>query len=884
MIHKIISGDYEFPTPICQKMNNGMEIISVKDNSNPVLCIQLYIRTGSALENNQQRGYSHFIEHLSFKSTRDFPNNGISFYTSGLGGMLNAYTDYDCTCYYLNIPAEQIKEGLHILSQLAFHSTFNNEDAEKEKEIILEEIKQYQNEPESDFLEYIQKSYYLKSPLQYPVLGNPESIHNASFESLSQFYEKRYIPLNAFLIICGDFQEKELKTYIEDYFGDWQNTDNPLPYLSDIEPELNGFRYFFRKKQVSGDTLAIALPELSEKHPCANALLVAMRYLAIGKSSRLFIRLVEEEKICSSVKVNSLCGFFSGISVITFTPISENYIPTILDIFREEYSNLMNNGIPLAEMELIKKDIIYGWFYSFEGMENLANLVAMEKFTGDLNRLQKYGEEINSTTMENVMAAIHKYWLPEGIAVYVEGPSEIKETATKANLIKDFISNAYSLSDSAKNDSSELNFLPLNMEGSKKPTEINRIDDDYYQIFLSNGMQVLFKQLKHKNISGYSLSTPISQVCESPHSVGNNFFCSSLLLYQTQKHSHQDLLQYSRDNGLNIRLMHHLDSTTFRGKCLNKNLNKALSLLAELLYFPNFDRSYLSLLTSVALDDIRRDNDYPVSYAYLNWYKMLVGNNSNLFRSTGTSTQIRSIRLANLQDWYSKWNIAKDFCLCIAGNYSVNEIWELCEENLGGRKFVSPSLTFQPVYAPSPVHFKKKYRKTDQAIIYIGGFASPASDRDENTAFYVLAQILGGDISSRFFDLLREQYGYAYQTGFDFQSLNELGFWNAFAFCDKADYQNCLTLMQSILSSVVENGVTEDELKNAKQYLIGMNRFENESVSYTASTISNLAALGYEPEYYLTREERIRKVDSQLIWQIAKKWLLPENQFTYILL
>ena len=90
--------------------------------------------------------------------------------------------------------------------------------------------------------------------------------------------------------------------------------------------------------------------------------------------------------------------------------------------------------------------------------------------------------------------------------------------------------------------------------------------------------------------------------------------------------------------------------------------------------------------------------------------------------------------------------------------------------------------------------------------------------------------------------------------------------------------------MKEIIYSIADKGVKENELETAKQYLIGMNRFEDESVSYTASTISNLVALGYEPEYYLLREERIKKVNSELIWQIDKKWLLPDNQYIYIML
>ena len=188
----------------------------------------------------------------------------------------------------------KVKEGFHILSQLAFHSTFSKEDVSKEKEIILEEIKQYQNDPESDFLEYIQTNCYQKSPLRYPVLGNPKSINSARYKELREFYKNRYTPVNSFLVICGNYQENELDAYLDTYFSAWENISKPLPYLLDIEPEMNGFRYIFRKKAIGDDTIAFAFPELSEKHPLANALLIAMRYFAIGRSSWLYNRLVEK--------------------------------------------------------------------------------------------------------------------------------------------------------------------------------------------------------------------------------------------------------------------------------------------------------------------------------------------------------------------------------------------------------------------------------------------------------------------------------------------------------------------------------------------------------------------------------------------------------------
>ncbi|OQC04784.1 MAG: putative zinc protease AlbF [Candidatus Cloacimonetes bacterium ADurb.Bin089] len=877
---------FKLPQPVSKILPNGLEVISVQDNSNAVLCLQLYIRTGSVQENKNQRGYSHFIEHLSFKSTRDFPFNGISRYASGLGGMLNAFTDFDCTCYYLMLPSEKLQEGLHILAELGFQSTFSKEDVATEKDIILEEIKQYQNDPETDFLDYIQSTYYQKSPLKYPILGNPESVSQADFAALRRFYRQRYIPENSFLVICGDFHYEELNGFLDKYFVPWKKGNKPIPQPTEIEPEINGLRYFWRQKEINEKTLALALPELCDKHPLANALLIAIRYLAIGKSSRLYKRLVEEEKICSSVKVSSLCGILSGASVISFTPLSDKYLPDIVHIFKEELSFLLKNGIPANEMALIKKDIIHSWLFSFEGMEDLAGLVATEKLAGDLTRLQSYDKEIDSTPLSSVMKAIHKYWLPAGLAVYYQSPDQNMDLMQEANSLINItqpINYPSSIASLADEPSLKLDFLHLKETKSTKTGKIIPISENFYTLTLSNGMPVLFKQLKNKNISGFSLSSYISQICETPSEIGSNFFCSSLLLYQTQKHSHQELQHYSRENGFNIRLIHHLDTTTFRGKCQKENLDKALSMLAEILYLPRFDRNYFSLLTSAALDEIRRDQDYPVNYAYLNWYKMLVGKQSNLFRSSGTPGQIRSLHLKDLQQWYERWNIGRDFCLAVVGNYQPEEVLELCEQTFGIAQAEKQALIPHPLYSPESVHFKKIWRKTDQAIIYTGGFASPASNREENTAFYVLAQILGGDISSRFFDILREKYGYAYQTGFDFHSLNELGFWNAYAFCDKSDYRNCLSLMQEILYSLVDRGVEEEELENAKRYLIGMNRFENESVSYTASSLSNLSACGFEPEYYLSREDRIHNVDKEIIRHIAKKWLLPENQYTYLL-
>ena len=110
------------------KLDNGFKVIYAKDTSNPLICMQLYVRIGSAWEEKNEAGFSHFIEHLVFKSTQKFPENTISEKITFLGGHINAYTEYDSTCFYVTLPSAYFKEGMEILAEIAQNVNFNEQD------------------------------------------------------------------------------------------------------------------------------------------------------------------------------------------------------------------------------------------------------------------------------------------------------------------------------------------------------------------------------------------------------------------------------------------------------------------------------------------------------------------------------------------------------------------------------------------------------------------------------------------------------------------------------------------------------------------------------------------------------------------------------------
>ncbi|MBW6514466.1 MAG: insulinase family protein [Candidatus Syntrophosphaera sp.] len=855
---------------------NGLKYIVQADPANPLLCLQLYVKVGSAWESAAEAGYSHFLEHLAFKETHLFGYNQIMRHVNSLGGSINAYTDFDCTCYYLLLPSEFLAEGLKVLAELAIHASFDGEDVALEKDIIIEELKQSENDPETDFLDFVQLSAFRENPLSQPVLGNLASIRSASLAKLKKFHRAHYQPRNSFLVIAGDAGFAEVAQQVGYLFGAWENSSEPSPvdHSRWLEPELPPAPRAWRKNAT--EFLAYVLPELCDTHPDSDPLLIAIRYLAIGRSSRLFKRLVEEEKLASEVKVSSFCGVLSGVSAIAINPLRRDFVTRIHAIFLEEYQSLLAGKIDPLELELVKKDIINTWRYGFEGMENLANMIGAEEFIAGYEKLYTYDQKVLPISPAEVLQSMRKYWQPQQLALIHQSPrpAALEIIAPRARRKIKPLPKA-SLEDASLDQGLDL----------PSAAKLKQVAPNHYTAVLPNGMKFLYRHLPRRPISGFALATDVCQLSENLAQRGLNYLCSMAMLHSTELHDFSELLRLSREHGLSINVEQQTDATIFRGKCFHAELPVALSLLSEIVSRPAFEPGYLRLVKGATIDMLRRDRQNPASHAFFRWFNMLVGPNSPLGRYSGNISDLLRHGRNDVRGWFESRYTPERYSLAVVGSNAPEEVLGLVS-GLFRQKVKNLPRPDDPPFSPLPLKTRqiRVNRSSGQAIIHLGGFAPPASDRKQTTAFHILAQILGGDMDSRLFNLIREKYGYAYQTGFDYSCVSGLGYWFAYSYCDPDDHKPCLKLMREILADVWQNGVTAEELLHAQNYLCGMSRFELESASLQAVLISTLSALGYEPEYYLRREERIRAVTLADISATASAWLQSSNQWANILL
>lgn len=219
------------------KLQNGLTVLLKEDHRLPIVAIQLWVKTGSKNEDTVTSGISHLIEHMLFKDTKNYPREKIYDEVEKRGGIINAGTSRDFTYFYITFPTrvgigpdihqDVLSIGLDILSQMAGSALFLEEELEREKSVILEEITRKFDDPRSYLWDLFNFSLYSGHPYSQPVLGTKESVGNLSKEEVVEYYRRFYILANFTFVIVGDFKERDAIKLVQNLFGKKGNFPQP---------------------------------------------------------------------------------------------------------------------------------------------------------------------------------------------------------------------------------------------------------------------------------------------------------------------------------------------------------------------------------------------------------------------------------------------------------------------------------------------------------------------------------------------------------------------------------------------------------------------------------------------------------------------------------
>ncbi|WP_291636413.1 pitrilysin family protein [Clostridium sp.] len=202
------------------QLSNGIKLITIKKDSQ-IAAVHAAINIGSLFEEKNEKGIAHFIEHMLFKGTDSRTNEKLNSDLENLGGEYNAYTDFNCTVYSATILSEELENGVELLGDMLLNSTFPIDEIEKERGVILAEIRTINDDIEDLSFKRVNEIAFKYSPLREDTIGNENVIKKVARKQLVDFYNKYYLPNNSFVSIVSPYEHEDIINMVNKYFGNW---------------------------------------------------------------------------------------------------------------------------------------------------------------------------------------------------------------------------------------------------------------------------------------------------------------------------------------------------------------------------------------------------------------------------------------------------------------------------------------------------------------------------------------------------------------------------------------------------------------------------------------------------------------------------------------
>ena len=280
---------------LIDKLDNGIRVVMEDIPYVNSVSIGIIIYTGSIKEDKLNFGVSHFIEHMLFKGTQNRTARDIAELIDNIGGQLNAFTGKESTCYYAKVLYNHYDIALDILSDMLCNSAFAEEEIEKEKSVIIEEINMYLDLPEDLASETLNELMFENTSLGHPILGTIESIKGMNREKILEFFYTNYIPENIVISVAGKVNPKEILKELNNYFGMLNNTNKFKKHNNIIN---NSYFFTNKLKGIHRNTeqlnLCIGMEGVSYVSNKIESLLVLNNVFGGSMSSRLFQKIREE--------------------------------------------------------------------------------------------------------------------------------------------------------------------------------------------------------------------------------------------------------------------------------------------------------------------------------------------------------------------------------------------------------------------------------------------------------------------------------------------------------------------------------------------------------------------------------------------------------------
>ena len=816
--------------------SNGLTLIVEENHGAPVASVQAWCNTGSIHEGKLLgAGLSHILEHMLFKGTTSRAPGVIASQVQDQGGYINAYTSYDRTVYWIDVPAKGASKAIDILADAMMNATLPKEEYDREQEVIRREFAMGYDNPDRTASLLLFRTAYHRSPFKEPVIGHLDIYNKLTREDVLDYYKRRYVPNNICFVIVGDVNAKEIRDQLATFFEKYPRVALEPVSVAEEPPQLG--------KQEGRDTFPTDLSRMNiawrapgATSPDAPAVEVLSAVLASGTSSILNTELREKRGLVHQI----------GGGLYTLTPQEGLvYIGAVADPDKRDAAEkeilaqvdkVARDGVSDAELAKAKKGLLADHYHGLTTMRGRASDYGNGwLMTGNAEFGKRYLESIEKVTAADVRRVAALYLKPEGLTITSLDPANESKGNADASSEK-------------KEASSDI---------TKKE--------------LTNGLSVLVHEDSRLPLVSIVAAFRGGLLAETPGKNGISQLAASSIVKGTKTRTAQQIAETLEHVGGSINAGAGNNSFSVSVDVMKEDFALGMQILSDVVANATFPDSEVAREKDSQLAAIKAEDDQITTTARNILKPLLYGSHPYALRGNGTPDSVQKLTSADLKEYRDHLMVGRNGVLSIFGAVNPAEALSLAQKDFGSLPAGEKALVNPAAAKPLESSVETSAERQKQQSVIMKGYLGTTASGADRPALELIEEA-SSDLGSRFFVRIREKLGLAYFVG----ASNSTGLApGAFVFYLGTDPKKVDLAKHEFndeIAKLATDGLSQEELDRAKAKILGADAIRNQSNAALGALCATNELMGLGFDYDKSHTEAIQKVTLDDIRRVAQKY------------
>lgn len=821
------------------KLKNGQTVIVKEVKSNPIVMIDTWVKTGSIDENDANNGVAHFLEHLFFKGSKNYPNNEFDKILESKGASTNAATSKDYTHFHILIPSKDFETALKLHADMLTNPLIPPVELDKERQVVIREIERSNDNPQRILYNNFTKSLYKQHPYRREVLGTKEIIGTIPRSEIMNFYTKHYAPENMITVVVGDVNAKDANALVEKYFSQGLKTEKPQKrnFKQDKRPDKQ--IVVASKQDVNSTYLLMGFKcsqKITDKDSYALDLLSTL--MGDGRSSVLYKELKDKSRLVQGVSAGHSSSLEDSIFFVSANMYEQN-LPKAEEKIFAIINDFQTKNVSNDDLERAKKMIERDTLYARESVSATASEIGYcTLLTGDWNFYNDYLTEIKKITAEDVKRVAKKYLDKDHAVISIITPKQPQPKVDEHSVCENSISKTLTVS-------------PKDYYRPKAhKATVADVSGNLKKLIADNGATILTDIHKNNEIVAFTIKVKGGNYVDKTR--GLSSILGNVMLKGTERYPKEDYIKITEENGIKIYTEADKEFFTLTLQCTKPDLSLAVDILNQVVNHAVLDANEIEKAKNDAIYAIKQSRDNATNVAFEEVSSLLWQNTP--YDTTGKLLEktIPTITVNDVKDRYENLFDPKNIVVAVSGDITEQETVNLfgdifTPKNTQIVDYDKYSGLFKPISQNQTV---VKNQGNESAWLVLAWKTDSIKDQKDRAVVRVINSLLGSGMSSRLFTEVRAQKGLAYAVASTIPSGVNQGSFMIYIGTDPKKVDDAEKAILFEVERLKKEFVSEEELDNAKNKVKGNAILSQELNSDKTETMAVSEVFGNGYDFY----------------------------------